>query len=238
MKEKTASTDNIRTDKRGISMGRMTEKDYAPRDQREREEHRPNAVASDISPENLRTGVKNVIRSRRNAVPGRGDVGSSIPPCTGEDGHGKYIENEVATATRARPQDMTDSEWEAHCGATIDIAEANLREVIRLVNTSGVDNESINRVSDVLQAFGNIIISSRQALMAGIGLRAAITSLIEHSATRVAIVQDVINDANQQTAAMDEVLQRTYAAVQPELVRGARRAREEAGRPSFTQVFS
>ena len=178
-------------------MHEMSEKDYAPREQRHYQHEK--RQFDGVVPENARAEKigNGFVGPHGNGLPGRGDDGPPTPPRTAEGrGSGHHIDVECEDATRAfDTHNVAEPMFETYYQSQLEHAEASLRSAIEIVSGSGVDDESLIRVNSVLHALGNSIVYSRQVLMAIIELRAATTNLIEHTTTRATIAHNAVVDA-------------------------------------------
>lgn len=129
----------------------------------------------------------------RGAV--RVNGGDDLPPtppatCDGPAGHYSESENEETGV-----EHMTEAEFDHYLESQLSAAEASLNDAIAAAKGSAPDEEGMNRISDVIQALGFSILSSRQALMSVIKLRAATANLIEHTTARATGACEAIVEA-------------------------------------------
>ena len=189
MNEKISSTENIRGDKKAPFMGKVSDRDPAPREQRgrKRAEQRVNRATQAYG--RGMAGGNGGGQTYRGITRG-GDEPPSPPPTRGGPA-GHYGESEAA----ARVGNMTEEEFDRYLEAQLNAAQASLNQAIAVANSGYADQQGMNRITDVIQALGGSILTSRQALMAGIELRAATTNLIQHTTARAAAAREAVVEA-------------------------------------------
>jgi hypothetical protein len=185
MNAKVSSTNNIRGDEKSPFMGKKSDREPSGQKQRRKhDEQRVNTATENIDRAIVRQGVtRGVIRVDRS------DDESPAPPPARNGPTQNYDENENPDTAVEK---MTEEEFDLYLESQLNTAEANLNAAIGAANGTSADEESMTRITDVIQALGASIMTSRQALMAGIGLRAATVNLIEHTATRAAGVREAV----------------------------------------------